>query len=364
MKYAKKMLFNPVNSSTDPKQILIIEFEKDIDAIFENKLLTFNDKLDLYKKRLQKFESLLLNSNEDEMEYDETKNEEIIYQLFDPSHFNQEGSTATSNFSGGNETTFGVPYTSKKSITSQRMSDKNKTAIKRKISDTFDTVHDDDANTNNSDDDEEMLANNENSNDDKMEYLDFVESDESNGNDEESMEFIEQSIKRQNENNIIFPASKKVRFDHSSKRLNDSSEYVSAKKIKTNNLNDNISNKRTFDHYNELDNLNGKKRKIVKPSDNNRERNLKRSNTEDGSNLNNRKRVKDENTERSLKRKSDYSFEGDEVIPFRRAKFDDNIKNNKRAASDDNKHLKKIKIEPSYGETNFKWSKYRMSNIQ
>jgi hypothetical protein len=124
---------------------------------------------------------------------------------------------------------------------------------------------------------------------------------------------------------IIFSANKKVRFDHSSKRLNDSSEYVSAKKIKTNNLNDNISNKITFDHYNELDNLNGKKRKIIKPGDINSERNLKRSNTEDGSNVRNRKRVKDENTERSLKMKSDYSFEGDEVIPFRRAKFDDNV---------------------------------------
>jgi hypothetical protein len=292
------------------------------------------------------------------MEHDQINNEEIIYQLFDPSSYAQEGSTGTASRNTKNEESSLDPKTS---LTRDADNHKNKNirpVFKRKLDDTFIDQNDDNASSDLPRDNDETA----------MEYLDV---DTDNNNEEEDdeaegerMELIEQTIKRKNldKNNDI--PNKKVRFNDSSKRYNDSTEYVNAKKRKVSNINpENISNgkrKIAFDQYDDIEWSNKQKKKNLNKDNHH---NLKRSYIahEDIAEVTNNKRLKNEYNERG----SQSIFDDDEIIPIRRTRLDEIMRNNKRMAPSSSKPFKKIKIEPiEIDDSDIKWTRYSMSNIQ
>ncbi len=80
-----------------------------------------NDRLDLYIKAVDKFDSdyLINNSLEDVMENDQNKNNENFYKLFDPANYNQESSNNTANNGPRNDENSGTPNTSENLAVSQ-----------------------------------------------------------------------------------------------------------------------------------------------------------------------------------------------------------------------------------------------------
>jgi hypothetical protein len=81
----------------------------------------------------------------------------------------------------------------------------------------------------------------------------------------------------------------------------------------------------------------------------------------------NQKRLKENHSQRVLKRKADESND-DYDIQAHRMKLEEIMRNNKRVGTPiyNDIPVKKIRLEPIQSEdvSNFKWTKYRMSNIQ
>jgi hypothetical protein len=220
-----------------------------------------------------------------------------------------------------------------------------------------------------------------------MEYL----NDEYTSDDNiEPMEYIEHSLKRKINNTNVTPVNKKSRYDIVAKRYNDSTaddihfkkrkiqhDYnMSKRKLEFDESAENeISNrhKKKVDHKNatfKQEVINDKYANSYKNDDNTSKRILKRP-INDANNHSdadfNQKRLKENHSQRVLKRKADESND-DYDIQAHRMKLEEIMRNNKRVGTPiyNDIPVKKIRLEPIQSEdvSNFKWTKYRMSNIQ
>ena len=396
MKHAKKMILVTTDTNTTANTKKISSFEKEINNIFENRSLNLNDRLELYKKAVDKFDSdyLINNSLEDEMENDQNKNNENYYKLFDPANYSQEGSNNTTNNGPRNDENSGTPNTSENlavsqpSYRSRTHTEKVKLPLKR-------------INENSDIDAEERIDDNKYerinesgvfesdvyNNDNTMEYL----NDEYTSDDNiEPMEYIEHSLKRKSNNTHVTPVNKKSRYDIVAKRYNDSTaddihfkkrkiqhDYnMSKRKLEFDESAENeISNrhKKKVDHKNatfKQEVINDEFANSYKNDDNTSKRILKRP-INDANNHSdadfNQKRLKENHSQRVLKRKADESND-DYDIQAHRMKLEEIMRNNKRVGTPiyNDIPVKKIRVEPIQSEdvSNFKWTKYRMSNIQ
>jgi hypothetical protein len=396
MKHAKKMILVTTDTNTTANTKKISSFEKEINNIFENRSLNLNDRLELYKKAVDKFDSdyLINNSLEDEMENDQNKNNENYYKLFDPANYSQEGSNNTTNNGPRNDENSGTPNTSENlavsqpSYRSRTHTEKVKLPLKR-------------INENSDIDAEERIDDNKYerinergffesdvyNNDNTMEYL----NDEYTSDDNiEPMEYIEHSLKRKSNNTHVTPVNKKSRYDIVAKRYNDSTaddihfkkrkiqhDYnMSKRKLEFDESAENeISNrhKKKVDHKNatfKQEVINDEFANSYKNDDNTSKRILKRP-INDANNHSdadfNQKRLKENHSQRVLKRKADESND-DYDIQAHRMKLEEIMRNNKRVGTPiyNDIPVKKIRLEPLQSEdvSNFKWTKYRMSNIQ
>ena len=113
MKHAKKMILRPMSITSDPVKKLILDFEKEINEIFEKRELTAEERINLYYKTLNKYESLHsnnLNNNKEDENMDgfdknrENGDKEIYYELQDPNRLGQDNASSTDNYNGENST--------------------------------------------------------------------------------------------------------------------------------------------------------------------------------------------------------------------------------------------------------------------
>ena len=109
MKHAKKMIFKPTSITSDPIKSFILEFEKEINDIFERRELAVEERINLYNKTLNKYELLHsnnLNNNKEDENMDgyiknrENGDQEIFYELQDPNRLGQDNDGNTDTLNG------------------------------------------------------------------------------------------------------------------------------------------------------------------------------------------------------------------------------------------------------------------------